>query len=635
MSIYVASVELHNWQAYRGTVVVQLRPEIYSVVAETENDEERSNGVGKTALLEAIEFALTGEHRHRIEDGWITAAETEGWVQLTLSDGTVAKRSRKRGKSTQLHVGGATGAEAQKLLDDLMGFDRNDFRQTTWFRQKGMADIILMRAGERTEIFNAWLRLGKLKACEANAGARLKKLSEQEAKLCDASEHVRGDLLACGGDHRQQLEGMSAAAAAVVEMLTERIDELGRELQSGAERARVLAEAEEYDRIVTEGVPLKARAEELKGCLLADDWIERVRESNQAVHVAAQELERLEELNAARFDGTCPVNCKQCPIAGEINAGAGQYEAELARARVELAAAQSVARDLEAERVAGMANKSELDRAEARLQALRERLVAVMPSKQRAGELAEEQGDSELESERDALFLERKAAGSWSARASIELTALAEKETKLEELNRKAEELRPGLETLREAVAVFRAAQRSIAEATMGEIEAEANGLLRAVAVDLTIALSWAREARGLAETCDQCGSPYPSSQRVKSCTSCGAKRGPKQVEELTIELSDRSGALDDLAGIAFRLAARAWLCRERGVRWGVVALDEPLASLDAANRRAVAVHVAAMLRRQCSQAFLVSHDAGATNVLPGRIVVKRLLDGSRTIQVQ
>ena len=67
-------------------------------------------------------------------------------------------------------------------------------------------------------------------------------------------------------------------------------------------------------------------------------------------------------------------------------------------------------------------------------------------------------------------------------------------------------------------------------------------------------------------------------------------------VHRLDIELSDRSGAAEDLAGAAFQLSASAWLRSERNSAWSVALLDEPFSQLDAGNRRAFATHLAAML---------------------------------------
>jgi len=186
-----------------------------------------------------------------------------------------------------------------------------------------------------------------------------------------------------------------------------------------------------------------------------------------------------------------------------------------------------------------------------------------------------------------------------------------------------------------EALAVLAVARRTIADEALSSIAARANQLLSEAGVDLSLEVSWMREVRGqLATACDACGSPFPASQRVKEC-GCGAERGPKQSEELELRVSARSGAADDLAGLVFCLAAGAWLRERRSSGWGVCFLDEPAGALDVAHKRLLAAHVGAMLstRHGFSQAFVVAHEQGFTDGLPGSIVIRATAAGS-TVEV-
>lgn len=97
-------LDLSNWMRYRGRHVLTLEPKVYGVVARREGDPEQSNWQGKTSLVEAVRFALYGEHRFRREDGWITTGEDEGHVVAYFGDFFVM-RSKKRGKGTKLECG--------------------------------------------------------------------------------------------------------------------------------------------------------------------------------------------------------------------------------------------------------------------------------------------------------------------------------------------------------------------------------------------------------------------------------------------------------------------------------------------------------------------------------------------------
>ena len=194
------------------------------------------------------------------------------------------------------------------------------------------------------------------------------------------------------------------------------------------------------------------------------------------------------------------------------------------------------------------------------------------------------------------------------------------------------ETLRAEIETHRQAIAIFgrNGAQKRIAEPALAEMEGEQNDHLAEAGIDLRVRVSWAREGKGLADHCEECGAAFPASAKVKVCARCGAPRGAKQIDRLELEPSDRSGASEDLAGLSFQLAAAAWLRQARSFAWSVAIVDEPFAACDAGNRRAMAVHLQRMLAAfRFSQSFVIAHDPSTTEALPGRIVITR--EGARS----
>ncbi len=174
----------------------------------------------------------------------------------------------------------------------------------------------------------------------------------------------------------------------------------------------------------------------------------------------------------------------------------------------------------------------------------------------------------------------------------------------------------------------------------MGElrtIETAANAMLAGAGVDLSIAIRWGNpSSTTLAPSCDGCGHVYQGVKQ-KNCPRCEAVRGPKLDDKLEVELSDRSGAAEDLAGIALQLAASAWLRARRGAAWAMVAIDEPFGALDVSNGRALAVHLAGMLSRGAfRQGFVIAHTPAAMDALPSRLQVTGTggREGRSTIEV-
>jgi len=128
---HVERLEITNWYRFEGEHTIELGPQVYGVVAEHEDDTERSNWLGKSALLASIAFVLTGKWRlwsedRTLADEWITRGQQQGGVAAKLSDGLLVRRTRKRGASTQLEViepgrEVATGDAAQAIIDAHLG----------------------------------------------------------------------------------------------------------------------------------------------------------------------------------------------------------------------------------------------------------------------------------------------------------------------------------------------------------------------------------------------------------------------------------------------------------------------------------------------------------------------------------
>ncbi len=175
--------------------------------------------------------------------------------------------------------------------------------------------------------------------------------------------------------------------------------------------------------------------------------------------------------------------------------------------------------------------------------------------------------------------------------------------------------------------------QQKLGEIALANVETGANAMLLSAGIQLTVQVLWAVHHQGLAKHCDKCGTAYATSARVKACTRCGATRGPNVTAKLVIDLSNRSGAAEDLAGIAVGLSASVWLRSKRAASWGSVCIDEPFGALDQHNKKALSVHVASLLKQSFSSAFIVAHDREILDALPQRITIVGTDKGS-TIEV-
>jgi len=640
-------LRIRNYGPYRGEHVLELRPTIYSITARDHADPERSNWIGKSWLMSAFRFALYGEHPAEAEDRWITDGETEGSVELSLDGGFRIERSRKKGSSTKLVVERAGSEEkaiqerAQEIISKIVGFSRDDFDASCWVGQKKANAIVVADPAPRTKMIAGWMDLGPLQAAERIEADRLLKLVARDSELAREVERLRS-LVDSVGDPAELSKREEDAKTAIREAEA-RLLVVHAEIETANERNRLSKAKEELDRIVADGRALKAAmtAEGAGGPELSakrEEAEDKARDASTAAIEAKAEVDRLGRLVVGKgFDGVCPVTRGECPAGTEIRNRARKMTEELRSAEEIARKAESdrVAAETERRRIDGLVQARQMNAG--RLSTLRERAKVLM---------AELEGKDDLLSAEpvDAVALKAEAAR-LSASIGIakgeivsirkELGSIDGWKTAADEAEAERKELSERLRIHREALVVLgrNGAQREIASGYLAEIEVGANDLLGGAGIDLAVKARWGREGGGLATHCQSCGQPFPLSQKVKECAFCGSVRGPKMIEKLELELSRASdGAAEDIAGLAMQLSAAAWLRARRQASWAAVFIDEPFAAADARIGQLLAGRLRSLLGGRFSfrQAFVISHNAGLTESMPGRIEIIREANGVR-----
>ena len=592
----------------------------YSVVAERDSDSERSNFCGKSYLLEAIPFALYGVHRHRLEEGWISKGEKEGGVDVTLSDNTLISRYRKPGAGTQIEVTLGTGlnyrgAEAQKVLEHHLGLGLEDFRTTSWLAQGEAAAIVRGDPATRTAMVSRWLGIERLEWALAGARKRVNgvgaEVEKSRGRLVVQRERLARTRLEHPLEAVATLKSAEESLAEWEELLVlANEEEAGKRL--AAERAKVEAEVSRLADELASAVATAWGEDESQNVLTsAKANRDGARERYQAARV-----KRANRISVASgtFNGRCPVAGIDCPAKEQINALGEEADEEAERAEQEYQAAHTAAAAAEAALRLVEQGTAERRAMQTRLDALQERLDAMTP----VGGPAPSSGLvlGAVRAQRDAVAAEiaglrRDIRECEEASAEIETLAVTERSHLA------------GLATAREGAALLARAPRRLAERVLGLVARDANRILAEAGVELSLAIQWEREGRDPADACEACGAAFPRSAKVKACESCQEPRGLKRVRRLDVELSARSGAAEDLAGLALSLSAGSWLRGERGSSFGLLLGDELSAQLDKSHRRMMSAHLPRMLRAaRVEQALLVSHDVSSVASCEGRIAI-------------
>lgn len=621
------SLTFENWLCFAGRHELQLDAKAYAIVARHVRNVRRSNWLGKSGTAEALRFLITGWHRHRTEDEWITDGEKAGGVHAVFEDGTTVSRTRKRGQSTRLSVSGATQELAQQRIYELLGLTEQDFLATSFFEQGKMSRFITQEASDRTAIVIGWFRLDPLIAAEEIH-------KNQLAKLTWSATTTREQLHATDEMERAELAGFENFDQLVETKtkLTGDIKKMRETLASAKtliEQAQLIATNEErkkqFEEICKRGIEMK---ELIDGVDIEEVQARRERAQDELNQItgergaAQKDLVQKRQLATGTFGGTCPIANIPCPAKNDINKRRTQNE-KLAES------AQGVLDGLTKRETEA---RKKFTNADASMQSY-ERVVSQMDALRDQGIALKDQIDDDLiastkDIPKDIDRLNTKLQDSIAKLAVYERSIAAIEKSRGERL--RLAQLLSGLEsaitTEREAKAIVgrNGAQRRIAEDGLKEIEDGANTMLSESGIDLRVAMRWSREGTQLASACEECGHPFPKTAKAKICERCEAPRGMNIINKLEPVLSNTSGAAKDLAGVAFQLSASAWMRQHRGSRWSVALLDEPFGQLDEENRKALSTHLATLLRSRYGfeQSFTIAHHTGVLDALPGRIEI-------------
>lgn len=200
------------------------------------------NGHGKSALLDAMTWALWGKARARRDDELIALGEAEMWVELEFDLGgqryRVWRQRSKRGRGqSDLHFyvwnpvgeGGTTGASAEasgewQLLDEggllerqasiirTLRLDYDTFANSAFLLQGKADSFTLKTAGERKQILADILGLSRYDLYEARAKEEIQARKEQGIGIAAELRAIDLDL-GRGAEYEAQLARARSAVA--------------------------------------------------------------------------------------------------------------------------------------------------------------------------------------------------------------------------------------------------------------------------------------------------------------------------------------------------------------------------------------------------------------------------------------
>jgi exonuclease SbcC len=375
------------------------------------------NGNGKSAIIDAMTWALWGKARAKSADDLIHTTQSEMEVEF---DFTVAgqlyriirKRSRPKKRtgagqsSLELQVSGGNGFrpitgntidQTQQVIIQTLHMDYDTFINSAYLRQGHADEFTRQDPAKRKEVLGNILGLSRYDELEEKAKELGKKHEADGAQLESAIEEINGELMlktACEAELEQ-----AQAVLVRIEVIAQEKETLRnglRQKKESLENKRVQLEELE-GRIQTAKRDLQRREEE------AGQHLSRIKDYEEIMN-------RREALEAgyARYEETKKANDeldRKLRQTVALEKQKGQLEARIEKARNELNTEHTVIRreigNLEAKAAKLPELKAQLGQTQAQIQKLAES-EAALTAKERAVQEAQRQV-SQLEAEKTRL----------------------------------------------------------------------------------------------------------------------------------------------------------------------------------------------------------------------------------------
>jgi exonuclease SbcC len=234
------------------------------------------NGDGKSALLDAMTWALWGEGRGRVEDDRILLGADEMLVEFEFEVSgdvyqVVRKRTRGRGTGAldlllidangmKTALNGGTMTETQRDLTRRLHLDYDTFVNSAFLAQGRANEFTQKKPAERKELFRKILGLEQYQQLADAANDRRKAVASDAQAEARATEADRGDAARLP-EVEAQLAQVAAASTALAPLLATLADEVASLKMAALDYQRRQTERANAARRIEEATAAAANSE--------------------------------------------------------------------------------------------------------------------------------------------------------------------------------------------------------------------------------------------------------------------------------------------------------------------------------------------------------------------------------------
>ena len=672
----IAYLKIQNFMLYRKGKWNFRDKSVIGILCEYANNPNKSNRGGKTTILEAMKYALTGRTRAKTKTQLIHIGEEVMMVELGLIDGEGNTYKIKRGHDYKNHSMLECDwidktRDAQKAINKLIGCDAKELELTNYFKKKETSDFMSLSAPEKQKYMMKWFNnthwIELYKSVSADLATKLKeldklrtrkeafsedagdskklnkKIKELKAKI-ELKELSLKDIRA----KRRKLESKQVSEDELEDLIDQRdsIDEQLRDIEHSLSTQEEAKEkiVEWNEKLLT----LKKKKKKL-GVFNHSLYKEYVTEQLKCKQEAKDIKSKL-KLVETEFIGICPVLNEGCDRIKKDPKQIKVWKRELKELD---AYSQNFLGHIDRMELAKV-NQDRVKDAKNRLNQLEKGLTPIKSL---------EKKKAALESKFEALTSDINKGQDSDVNDKLEViaTKITKRKLGLDGLNQKLGQYRSNFIRIKEAKSKISKIDESILELDkeikdlkylafmfgksgipsqeiencFQDIEDEVNFILEKFNDGVEVSFNADKEINKWEEDCVGCGWRFPKGYRQKDCQECGEERLKKRKDEVYLSVlehgNETSFDMESDGGMFFisfavRIALTMLKQRQTGSQFRVLFLDEIDASLDVDAREQLMKLVTTVLIKQFGfqQVFWVSHFKNIQDSVPHTLKVLR-----------
>ena len=668
----VDHLKLDNWMVYRQFDKTFADKSIVGIIAEYWDGKDKSNRAGKSAIIEAIIYALIGDIRTKKETGLIHHGEKKMMVELGLINSSTGKKIViKRGRDIKntgiFEVEGASKKkESQQVVNDIIGMSPEELIFTINVKQGDITKFMDLKPASMTEKMMMYMRNEHWAEKEQNVLTDLKKAK----KKLEALELKRSMLKDSLIDITQAKKDFKKLQDQIKSIRDKRakIETKITKLEVESDKGKIKAYKRELDEVKTDISELQDKIENihentrrqkqfkqdiknLKQTIKDTKPKQSRKEVNKVLAKCESEISQVKSFieQSEERTGVCPILNQSCDRIEFDKKKVKEAKSQLVTIRETRAdktiQMMKIDDHLEAKDDLARAEKvyeptdptDKLGATEKRLKDKKATKIALKDKVARIGSggLSEElqklrEKLQNMQNTEDEL---RQSIG--SIKHSIKQHEQAKSE--LSEIKSKISKKRKQADDLRYIAYMFskKGIPAQEIENAFGEIEDEVNYVLERLRQSFTVSFAPDRELGTWEPACLSCAKVFKKGARSKLCVVCDTPREKKRREEMTIniiedgntqEFGQDSGGGKVMVSLTVRIAITRLIQRDKESYLNVIFLDEPDSALDPANKRAFTDLVTKTLIREFKfeQVFWITHTREIQDSIPDVIMVKR-----------